>query len=148
MKADVIKELFETASLGAPENAIGFVLWRVVARYQRELDRALAVLDLTNLQFMTLAMAAWMGCSGEAVTQTELARFGGIQPMQVSLMLKTLERKGLVVRRRSTTDVRAKRIEVTSAGLTTLRHALPVAMCPSGKPVQGGWVGVINPDRR
>ncbi len=37
-----ISELFRTASLGAPENAIGFVLWRVVNRYMREVDRSLA----------------------------------------------------------------------------------------------------------
>lgn len=46
-----ISEFFKTASLGAPENAIGFVLWRVVNRYLREIDRALAAagLDLTHL---------------------------------------------------------------------------------------------------
>ena len=126
--ARAITHLFETASLGAPENAVGFVLWRVMHRYQREMDRALAVLDLTNLQFMTLALAAWLGRLGEAVTQTELARFGDIQPMQVSLMLKTLESKGLIVRSRSKSDVRAKRIEVTASGLTMLRRALPVGI--------------------
>jgi DNA-binding MarR family transcriptional regulator len=52
------------------------------------------------------------------VTPAELARFGDIQPMQVSLKLKTLESKGMVARARSTSDVRAKRIEVTKAGLT------------------------------
>ncbi len=126
--ARAITKLFETASLGAPENAVGFVLWRVVVRYQREVDRALAGLDLTNLQFMVLALTAWLGRSGEPVTQTELARFGDIHPMQVSHMLKTLESKNLVARQRSPSDTRAKRIAVTPAGLTTLRKALPIAI--------------------
>ena len=125
---DAILKLFETGSLGAPENAIGFVMWRIVIRYQREMDRALAAFDLTNLQFMTLAMAAWLGRSREAVTQTDLARFADIQPMQVSLMLKTLAAKGMITRRRSNLDTRAKSIEVTAAGLTALRHAFPVAI--------------------
>ena len=123
-----VATLFETVSLGAPENAVGFVLWRVVHRYQREVDRALASLDLTNLQFMTLVLAAWLGRSGEAVTQAEIARFGDIQPMQVSHMLKTLESKGLVDRPRSTSDVRAKRVEITASGLTALGRALPVVI--------------------
>ena len=121
-----ITHLFETVSLGAPENAVGFVLWRVVHRYQREADRALVALDLTNLQFMTLALAAWLGRTGEAVTQADIARAGDIQPMQVSHMLKTLEGKGVITRVRSISDVRAKQIEVTKTGLTVLRRALPV----------------------
>ena len=126
--ASTIRKLFETASLGAPENSVGFVLWRVVHRYQREVDRTLAVLDLTHLQFLTLILAAWLSRSGDAVTQSELARSGDIQPMQVSHMLKTLEAKGMVARSRSTSDVRAKRVEVTAAGLSVLRRALPVVI--------------------
>ena len=126
--ARALTRLFETVSLGAPENAVGFVLWRVVHRYQREADRALAPLDLTNLQFMTLALAAWLGRQGEAVTQSDIARAGDIQPMQVSHMLKTLESKDLVTRRRHAADVRAKQIELTADGLKTLRLALPVVI--------------------
>ena len=124
-KARALVHLFKTTSLGAPENAIGFVLWRVVHRYQREADRALSDLDLTHLQFVTLTMAAWLGREGGAVTQADIARSADIQPMQVSHMLKTLEDKQLVTRARSTTDVRAKHIEVTTTGLAALRRALP-----------------------
>ena len=123
-----IADLFDTVSLGAPENAVGFVLWRVVHRYQRAVDDALTPLDLTHLQFMTLVMAAWLGRSGEAVTQAELARFGSVHPMQVSLMLKTLQSKGMVARMRSPADIRAKCVEVTASGLTVLRRALPMVI--------------------
>jgi len=123
-----IANLFATASLGAPEKAVGFVMWRVVHRYLREVDRALEALDLTHLQFQTLVQAAWLGQSGEPVTQSELAQFGDIQPMQLSHMLKTLDGKRLVARPRSPSDVRAKHVEVTAAGLTMLRRALPVVI--------------------
>ena len=128
--AEGIAELFRTASLGAPENAVGFVLWRVVNRYVREVDRSLieAGLDLTHLQFETLIQAAWLGRSGDAPTQAELARFGGIQPMQVTHMVKTLERKGLVSRSRGADDARAKRVEVTAAGVAALRRAKPAVI--------------------
>ena len=81
-------------------HAVGFVLWRVVNRYIREVDRALAAsgVGLTHLQFETLIQAAWLGRSGDGPTQAELSRFGGIQPMQVSHMLKTLEAKGRAAR--------------------------------------------------
>ncbi|HVV08566.1 MarR family winged helix-turn-helix transcriptional regulator [Amycolatopsis sp.] len=130
MDADAreLSRLFATASLGAPEKAVGFVLWRVLHRYVREIDHALAPLDLTHLQFTTLTMAAWLGRAGEPVTQAALARFGDIHPMQVSHMLKALEGKGMVTRPRSTTDVRTKHVRVTATGVAVLRDALPVAI--------------------
>ena len=123
-----ISSLFETASLGARENAVGFVLWRLVHRYVREIDRVMAPLDLTHLQFTTLALAAWLGRSGEAVPQSELSRAGDIHPMQISLMLKALEAKRLIARPRSPRDTRAKTVAVTPAGLAALRRALPIAI--------------------
>jgi DNA-binding MarR family transcriptional regulator len=127
-KPHALAHLFATVSLGAPENAVGFMLWRLVHRYQREVDRALAALELTHLQFMTLILAAWLGREGETVTQTQIARAGDIQPMQISHMLKTLEEKALIARVRNATDVRAKRVEVTTVGLVALRRALPLVI--------------------
>ncbi|MCJ2087635.1 MarR family transcriptional regulator [Methylobacterium sp. E-005] len=123
-----LADLFANETLGAPENAVGFVLWRVVHRYVREIDRALAAADLTHLQFTVLAMTAWMARSGEPVTQVTLARFGDIHPMQVSQVLKALEVKGLVARPRSIADTRAKCIEVTETGVGALRQAMPLAI--------------------
>ena len=128
MEKDAIRRMFEDVSLGAPENAVGFVMWRIVGRYQREMDRALATIDLTHLQFMLLALVAWFGRSGQAVTQIDLARSGGVQPMQVSQTIRVLESKKLLSRTRSSTDTRAKRVEVTSAGLKSLRNAMPIAI--------------------
>ncbi len=123
-----LADLFANETLGAPENAVGFVLWRVVHHYVRELDRVLSPIDLTHLQFTVLAMTAWMARSGEPVTQITLARFGDIHPMQVSQVLKALGAKGMVARPRSTIDTRAKRIEVTEAGVAALKRAMPLAI--------------------
>ncbi|WP_446742270.1 MarR family winged helix-turn-helix transcriptional regulator [Silvibacterium acidisoli] len=127
-RTSALNEIFQTVSLGAPEKAVGFVLWRVLHRYIREIDRALEPLDLTHLQFTTLAMAGWLGRSGEPVTQAEIARAGEIHAMQVSLMLKSLDAKGLIQRTRSPADPRAKHIVLTAAGLRSLRAALPVVI--------------------
>ncbi len=128
MDKNALAELFATASLGAPENAVGFVMWRVVHRYVREVDQALAPLDLTHLQFQTLALAGWLNRTGGPVTQSGLATSGDIHPMQVSQILKTLERKGFVARARSAEDVRAKRVEVTDSGGAALRAAMPLVI--------------------
>ena len=125
---ETLTELFAAETLGAPEKAIGFVLWRVVHRYVREIDRALVPVSLTHLQFTALALLAWMGRSDGPVTQADVARFGDIHPMQVSLLLKALEAKGMVDRERNPSDTRAKRIVITDAGVAALRRAMPIAI--------------------
>ena len=69
-----------------------------------------------------------MARSGEPVTQVALARFGDVHPMQVSQVLKALEEKGMAARPRSDTDTRARRIEVTEAGVAALRRSMPLAI--------------------
>ena len=100
-------------------------MWRVVARFQREVDRALVLENLTHLQFTTLALVAWFGREDTQVTQIDLARSAGIHPMQVSQTLKVLETKKMISRRTSKSDTRAKRVEITASGLDALRRALP-----------------------
>jgi DNA-binding MarR family transcriptional regulator len=126
--ANAIRRMFGDVSLGSPENAIGFVFWRITARYQREVDRALEPLSLTNLQFVSLALSAWFARSGDAANQAQLARFGGIHPMQLSQMLKALEAKGFVARHRSSTDSRAKEVFVSQSGLLVLKKAFPLVI--------------------
>ena len=121
-----IAEMFKTVSLGAPEHAVGFVMWRMTHRFQREVDQAMRQLDLTHLQFTVLAMAAWTTGFPLRFVQAEIARFGDIHPMQVSLVLKALERKGMI--RRATRRGVAKVVSVTSPGLEVLRAAMPLAI--------------------
>ena len=130
MKPDpsTIAAMFEDVSLGAPERAVGFVMWRIVHRYQREVDQQLRPFDLTHLQFVILTLVAWQSRSGEPSTQAGLARFGEIHPMQVSKVLKTLEHKGAVRRTPAPSNALAKHVGITSAGLSTLEQALPVVI--------------------
>ena len=126
--ARTIAHLFEKASLGAPQNAVGFVMWRVVHRYQREVDQALRPLGLTHLQFIVLALAAWTARTGETATQSELATLGDIHPMQVSNVVKALDRNGLIERTPSRRNALAKQVAITAKGLEALRAALPLGI--------------------
>ncbi|KAB0676444.1 MarR family winged helix-turn-helix transcriptional regulator [Aureimonas leprariae] len=130
MPSDVadLFDLFETASLGSPRNAIGFVMWRVIHRYERELEQALRPLDLTHLQFTLLALAAWTRKQGEVPSQAELARAGDIHVMQVSNVLKALESKALIARSAAEGNATAKSVVLTVKGLETLRAAFPIAI--------------------
>ena len=126
--ARAIAEMFDTISLGAPQNAVGFVMWRVVHRYQREVEQALRSLDLTHLQFVMLALVGWMTREGDSATQSELARFGDVHPMQVSKVLTALEKKGMLLRTPAVENALAKHVAITRPGFTALRHALPLVI--------------------
>lgn len=130
MKPDpkAIAAMFEEVSLGAPERAVGFVMWRIVHRYQRAVDQALQPLDLTHLQFVILTLVAWQMRSGIQATQTALAKFGDIHPMQVSNVLKALEHKGAIHRTPAPNNTLAKNVGITVTGLSSLKQAIPIVI--------------------
>lgn len=146
-EGSAIKDMFETVSLGSPDNAVGFVLWRVVHRYQRAIDRALLPLDLTHLQFTTLAMAAWLTKGGKPTSQSAIAQAAEIQPMQVSHMVKTLENKGLLQRERDPSDGRVRSVLLSGAGVGKLREAMPVAIQVQ-RAMFGNDFDILTPLRR
>ena len=130
MSVDVeaLEGFFSARTLGAPDAAIGFVLWRLVHRFQREMDRGLAGLNLTHLQFTTLALVAWNNRMGAAASQAKLARSAEIEPMQMSQVLTALEAKQLISRQTSDKNARAKLTQITPSGLQRLDAAMPVAI--------------------
>ena len=123
-----IADTFEQVSLGSPRNAIGFVMWRVIHRFERELERSLAPLALTHLQFTLLALVAWTEKEGGIASQADLARFGGIHVMQVSNVLKALEQKGMIERSVLPGSARTKTVAITQPGLDVLKAAFPLAI--------------------
>jgi len=131
-----LMKLFATVGVQRPEDAIGYLLWRVAHRHQREIDRALADLDLTHLQFVALVQSAWLAKTGAVVTQPDLAAYSNIHPMQLSNVLKALEAKGLIARPRNPSDARSKLIAVTAAGIAMLEQAIPRA-----QSLQGSFFG-------
>jgi len=122
---DTIHDMFTNAGVQRPEDTIGYLMWRVAHRHQREIDRALADIDLTHLQFVALVQTAWMLRTQAQVTQPELATFSNIHPMQLSNVLKALAEKLLLTRPRSRADSRIKLVVPTPAGIDLLGVALP-----------------------
>ena len=122
--SDELHDLFASADVQQPEDTIGFLLWRVAHRHQREVDRVLASLGLTHLQFVVLVQTAWLSRAGATVSQAGLARYGKVHPMQLSNVLKTLAAKGLVGRARCPM-ARGKDVTLTAAGIELLAAALP-----------------------
>ncbi|WP_221469258.1 MarR family winged helix-turn-helix transcriptional regulator [Cohnella nanjingensis] len=96
----------------------GFLLWQVTNVWQKEIRHALEPLDLTHPQFVLLFSCQWLNDkAGHAgVTQIQLAQHAQVDVNVTSQVLRTLERKGYVVRGAHPTDTRAKAIMPTPAG--------------------------------
>jgi DNA-binding MarR family transcriptional regulator len=109
-----------------PEDSTGYLLWQVTHAWQRQLEQALAALDLTHLQFVLLAGIGWLTRNGDLLTQVELAAFCQIDVMQISQVVRKLETKKLIRRTTHPTDTRAKVLALTPIGETKLQAALPL----------------------
>ncbi len=108
-----------------PEQSPGFLLWQVSNQWQRLQREALAKLDLTHVQFVLLASTHWLEQQQE-VSQSLLAEHAKTDPMMTSQVVRTLEKKGLIVRAPHPTDARARRLETTVKGRKILKEAMKV----------------------
>lgn len=104
------------------DSSPGLSLWRVTNSWQRAIRDALVPFDLTHVQFVLLASLTWMGTT-EPVMQRDLARHAGTDPMMTSQVLRTLESKGLITRKRHPTDGRAWSLAPTRTGRALANRA-------------------------
>jgi DNA-binding MarR family transcriptional regulator len=109
-----------------PDESVGFLLWHVTLRWQREIAAALAPLDLTHVQFVLLASTWWLNSHGEDPNQLTLARQAGTDVKMTSQVLRKLETKGLIEREVDPADTRAKRLRATERGAELAQQAIAV----------------------
>jgi DNA-binding MarR family transcriptional regulator len=92
------------------------------------------------MQFVTLATIGWLSSNGETPTQNRIAAFAKLDRMMLSKILRLLQAKGYVVRRRHPKDRRALQVELSAAGHAALRQAIPLALA-----TQDAFFGRLGP---
>jgi DNA-binding MarR family transcriptional regulator len=112
-----------TSIAAPPEALLGYRLWQVHARWHRQLERRLAEIGLTHLQYILLAATNRLLADAETPSQIRLATFTKIEKMMVSKTIRALERRGFLARKRNAANRRANQIELTAAGTQVLRLA-------------------------
>lgn len=113
-----------TFSVDKAEDSSGFLLWQVTNLWQREIRKALEVHDITHSQFVLMASIHWLTLQHKEVTQILLSSHTKIDPMTTSTVLRTLQRKGLVIRQEHATDTRAKTVVLTDTGKKLIKKAV------------------------
>ncbi len=105
-----------------------FYLMQLVHKWEKNIREKLVGFDLTNTQFNLLASLIILTNDGKVITQMDLANFLKADKMMVSEVLRTLERKGFIIRENHPNDRRAKSLIVTDKGIgifeVALKHAV------------------------
>ncbi len=111
-------------SFERPHESPGFLFWQITHLWQRRVNHTLEPVNLTHMQFIVLATVYWLGTQQKSVTQVEISEHAQIDKMMTSNVLRTLEKKELVIRSEHRADTRAKRVQVTEAGESLLIRAV------------------------
>lgn len=109
---------FYSAKTFTAEESVGFLIKRVMLSMSQQIDRRLAVHDLTTAQWSPLMRLKKDGPS----TVAELARCQAMDAGAMTRLLDRLEKKGLCRRTRSVEDRRVVMVELTPEGQAALRN--------------------------
>jgi len=107
-----------------PEQFPGYLLWQVSNIRQRIINNGLKELKLTYPQFVIISGIHWLKQSNESVNQVKLIQFTKMDKSVVSSVLKSLEKRDLVIREVDQRDTRAKVLELSELGSSQLEKAL------------------------
>ena len=119
-----MKSTDNTFSVEKAEESSGFLLWQVTSLWHREIKKVLEPYDLTHSQYVLLASTHWLALHKTEVTQVVLSNHSKIDPMTTSTVLRTLQKKGLLVRQEHLTDTRAKTVALTEEGKKIVKKAV------------------------
>jgi MarR family transcriptional regulator, organic hydroperoxide resistance regulator len=105
-----------------------YYLKQVMHQMQKAMRESLVDFDLTSTQFTLLMGLMVLTQKGKCVTQMDLAKFLKLDKMMVSEVLRTLEKKGYILRVNNPNDKRAKSLIVTDKGFKLNEIALEKAV--------------------
>lgn len=104
----------------------GLLLWQTHNYWQREIKKILKPFELTHTQFVILANTQWLSLQQKKVTQVNIAKQAQTDIMMTSNVIRTLEKKGFLLRKNHPTDTRAKLVFITDSGLKILTKTVKV----------------------
>ena len=103
---------------GAAPPRLSYLVFRLERRIRAHLDEALARHGVTTTEYMALSELRLR----EGPSSAQLARIAFVSAQAMNLVIRDLERRGLVRRHPDPRGGRILRVALTRAGLTTLRR--------------------------
>lgn len=109
-----------------PEDSLGYLLWQTAHGWMRRLNSALLEAGMTHLQYIVLGSALWITRNGKPPSQAKLAEFCAMDPMLISKVVRTLERKHAIRRTPDPRDTRSKLLTLTDEGVDIILRSIPL----------------------
>jgi|SRR6185437_4049305 len=106
------------------EQSPGFLLWKTQLIWRRQIEKALATYQLTQPQFVIMASIGYLTAPGNIISQVELATHTLMDINTTSQILRTLEKKVLIVRKNNAGNEKTKYSTLTDLGHQTLKNAI------------------------
>lgn len=133
----------EGSRYASAETSPGYLFWRSFHAWQRHMRTRLDSLGITQVQYSILATTSYLVSMNDAVSQQDVANQLAMDKMMVSDVVKALEARSLLTRRRSEADARSLVLDVTRAGRELLKRATPAA-----ESVDEQFFGVLSAAER
>jgi DNA-binding MarR family transcriptional regulator len=113
-----------SSMFGKLDDSPGNYMKQVLHKWEKALEGILDGLDTTSTQIELLAALANLLKDGKPVTQKDVAEFVRRDKNTVSDVMRTLEKKGYIIRSASEDDMRAKYLVLTDKGFHLVEKAL------------------------
>ena len=115
------------------QDDLGYWLGSLASSLRTSLGRQLAPFDITSAQWAILEVCF----RGEANSPSALARVIPVDAAAISRQLDKLREKGLIRRRRLTTDRRSVRVELTEEGRELVPKLAPLVRTNNSRFLEG-----------
>jgi len=109
-----------------PEDSLGYLLWQTAHGWMRRLNSELVEMGLTHLQMIALGSTAWLTRVNGPPSQAQLAQFCAMDPMLISKVVRTLEKKHAIARTPDQRDTRRRLLSVTDERTQIILKCIPV----------------------
>lgn len=102
-----------------PREFTGFLFWQKANNWEKYVNSQLEAYNISQSEIFQLISISILLNQQEEVTQVDIANFTGVPAMNVSKVLKKLEKKEFITRQTGT-DSRSKSLKITEKGLDVL----------------------------
>lgn len=106
--------------------SLGFSFIKAYNLWHKKIKERLKQIELTHPQFVVLATTGYLSQACKEVKQIDISRNSNIDVMTLSTIISRLEKSGLVERKQSQRDPRAKVVTLTNEGSNRLQQAVPL----------------------
>lgn len=96
---------------------------KIMKLWRRSLNKRIEEFNITAPQLELMGAILYLKSEGVETTQIALSQESDTDPMTTSTIIRNMEKKGLVTRKESKTDTRARIVDLTSEGYDIVSKA-------------------------